>query len=165
MKTILTLLASVILFAPHSAKAASGGTMLLCKKSSTGAISIRGGRCKSGESKINNVFQIDPILGFARINGTDGAVVSSGGNGTTGVSAVRNSPGDYTITFTGNYPATISATKLSVLATAQADNFQVTNAGIESASGSSIVIRIFSWKSDVTSEVDAGVFVQVLLGS
>ena len=148
-----------------SAEAASGGTMLLCKKTSTGAIKIRAGRCKSGETKINNIFEIDHTVGFASVNGADGAVISSGGNGTTSVSSVRNSAGDYTVTFTGNYPTSISTTNLTVLSTARADNFQVTNAAIEVATSTSIVVRIFSWKSDVTSEVDTSVFVQVLLGS
>jgi hypothetical protein len=159
----LSLFASLVI--STSSAVAASSTLLLCKKSSNGALAIRAGRCRSGETKINNIFQVDHTVGFANVNGADGVVTSSGGNGTTSVAAVRNGAGDYTVTFTGKYPAAITDTKLTVLSTARSDNFQVTNANIESASSTSIVVRVFSWKSDVTSEVDSSLFVQVLLGS
>lgn len=167
MKTIICFLfaglsASILLFGISPAQAA---TSVICKKTADGALSIRSKRCRSGESRINNVFQISPSIAFAAIRGADGSVISSGGNGTTLVNCVRNGAGDYTVTFSGNFPANVSAEKLTVLATAQSDNYQVTNAAVESASSSSISIRIFAWRSDVASEIDASVFVQVLLGS
>jgi hypothetical protein len=88
-------------------------------------------------------------LAFATINvitdaGFTEGVISFGGTGTTGTAVVRNSPGDYTITFTGSYPTSISATKLVVLADAHANLAQATTS-VLSASTSSISIEVFTF--------------------
>jgi hypothetical protein len=87
-------------------------------------------------------------IGFARVAGA--TVTGFGGFGTTAVTTTGTGY-PYTITFTGNYPATIASTKVILNATAESSNSGVVNASVNSASATSISVSVFVWKSDVTT--------------
>jgi len=64
---------------------------------------------------------------------------------------VRNAAGDYTVTFTGSYPATITPGKLVAVANAKG-NLQEASAVILTATTASISVEIFTF----AYQADAG---------
>ena len=79
------------------------------------------------------------------------SIASFGGSGTTGASVVRNGVGDYTVTFSGSYPSSISAAKLVTEANAHG-NLQAASSAVLSASTASIAVELFTF----TLASDAG---------
>jgi len=106
-------------------------------------------------------------LGFAHVVtvGTTSGVGTFGGTGTTAVAVIRQGVGSYTVTFTGNYPATIDASKIVLLSTATSGSFQVTNNFVVSANATTIVVGVFTWTTNVLNVTDGSFDVLVLLGS
>jgi len=89
-------------------------------------------------------------VGFASVvTSAGGAGVSTtvgafGGSGTTGAAVVRNGRGDYTVTFTGAYPSSITPGALVAVANAQG-NLQEASAVVLNASATSIAVEVFTF--------------------
>lgn len=98
---------------------------------------------------------LDSTIGFASVAGSaaTASVRSFGGNGTTSVAVVRNATGDFTVTFTGNYPELASTDSITVLVTmSDTDTFDTASASMDqgSASATQIVVRVFVWSTATT---------------
>lgn len=112
----------------------------------------------------------DEVIGFVSVE-ADGTVNNFGGNGTDSVSVIRTSAGVYNATFTGTFTglaetdSTENRELLTLLATAHSNDFEVSNAFVTSASSTEIIVRFFTWRSDVDITADgAGAFLSVLIG-
>jgi len=81
-------------------------------------------------------------IGFARIAGT--TVTTFGGIGTTAVTATGTGF-PYAVTFTGNYPAGITSSKVVVQTTAESSQSGVTNAIVNTATATSISLSVYVW--------------------
>jgi len=81
-------------------------------------------------------------IAFAKISGA--SVAAFGGLGTTAV-ATTGTGFSYSVTFTGTYPAAISAAKIVVQATAESANSGVANAIVNSATTTSISVSVYVW--------------------
>jgi hypothetical protein len=103
-------------------------------------------------------------IAFARIDGASGNVTATGGVGTKSAAGVRNSAGDYTITFTGHYPKTITVDQVVVNASAESLQFGVANAVVQSVSPTQIQVEEFTWSSPTETEVDNTCFLTLFLG-
>jgi hypothetical protein len=96
--------------------------------------------------------------GFAHVDAqaAGAAVFSFGGDQTTNVVAVRNAPGEYTVTFTGAYPGVSNLDDVTVLATiADTNNFHVASLSSDegSANGTTIVAKVYVWTTGVSPNV------------
>jgi hypothetical protein len=123
-----------------------------------GISAVLGGTAMAGPDRTGQ------SIAFARIDGATGDVTAVGGVGTKSAVGVRNSTGDYVITFTGRYPKTISAEKVVVQATAESFNFGVANAVVQSVSATQITVEEFTWDSPVATEADNNCFLTLFLG-
>jgi len=103
-------------------------------------------------------------IAFARIDGSTGAVTGVGGKGTTSASGVRNVAGDYIVTFTGHFPKNASTSTLIINTTAELGFFGVSGGIVESASTTQVVVRVYTWTSNVLSQTDNNCFVSVFAG-
>lgn len=105
------------------------------------------------------------VLAFARIR-ADGTLASYGGSRTTVATAQRagGGPGDYLVTFLGQYPADVWGERLTVLASAESRNFHVADAWVRSAAAGMIQLEVYAWSSPVAQPSDDDVFVAVLYG-
>jgi hypothetical protein len=72
------------------------------------------------------------------------SVGTFGGSGTTSADVVRNAAGDYTVTFTGSYPAAITPSALATLASAQG-NLQQASGVVLTATTTSISVEVFTF--------------------
>ena len=79
-------------------------------------------------------------IAYAKISGA--SVAAFGGLGTTAVTTTGTGF-SYTITFTGTYPAAITAAKMVVQATAESANSGVANAIVNSATTTSISVSVY----------------------
>lgn len=103
--------------------------------------------------------------GFVKID-FGGAVLSSGGGDTTSVIAARTSVGEYDVTFNGLYGGgSATADQVIINTTAQSLNYGVTNAFVVSASGTTIVVHVYVWKSDTLAALDNNLFITINIGS
>ena len=72
------------------------------------------------------------------------------------------------MTFTGNYPASITAGKVVVIATAESSDWGVANAVVNSASTTQISVSVYTWKSnDVATTGNRntnGIYLTLMLG-
>lgn len=89
-------------------------------------------------------------IGFARVSGA--TVTGFGGFGTTAVT-VTGTGFPYTITFTGNYPSTITTAKIVVSGMAESSNSGVVNAIVNSATTTTISLSLYVWKSSDTTSL------------
>lgn len=131
-------------------------------------------RCPRNYRLVKDLAEIsDPqLIGFARADGS-GTMLSFGGNGTTGVTVQQINDGgtNYRFTFSGVFSA-LTATdtpgnqnRISILTSAETKDYGVTNAYVNSASASQIVVTVYIWKSsDLTADFQNGVYVALLLG-
>jgi len=106
------------------------------------------------------------VVAFARIR-ADGTLASFGGSRTTVAAAQRAvgaGPGDYVVTFLGDYPADVWGERLTVLASAESRSFHVADAWVRSASAGMIQLEVYAWSSPVPQPSDDDVFVAVLYG-
>jgi hypothetical protein len=81
-------------------------------------------------------------IAYAKITGA--TVAAFGGVGTTAV-ATTGTGFPYNITFTGTYPAAISAAKIVVQATAESAQTGVANAIVNAATTTSISVAVYVW--------------------
>jgi len=117
----------------------------------TGATGVTGVTGPAGPSQ---------LLAFAHVQISDDTILGFGGAGTTGVTSSGTQ-----VTFTGNYPAGITADKLVVLMTAQSGAYAVGNAAINSATPTEIVVYVGTWTSSDLSNYNANSrYVAVMLG-
>ena len=79
-------------------------------------------------------------IAYAKISGA--SVAAFGGLGTTAVTTTGTGFA-YNITFTGTYPAAITAAKIVVQATAESANSGVANAIVNSATTTSISVSVY----------------------
>jgi hypothetical protein len=133
-------------------------------KASTNMLLALGISAVLGGTAIAGPDRTGQSIAFARIDGPTGAVTAVGGAGTKSAVGVRNSAGDYTITFTGHYPKTLTADKVVVNATAESASFGVANAIVQNVSSTQITVEIFTWDSPVATEVDNNCFLTLFLG-
>src|SRR5262245_26204285 len=85
---------------------------------------------------------------YAAIDNFNCTIVAFGGKRATGASASACAAGSGTVTFTGNFPTDITASKVIVNTTAQSSSFDVTNAIVMSATPTTIVVDVSDWESD-----------------
>ena len=106
-------------------------------------------------------------IAYANISGA--SVAAFGGLGTTAVTTTGTGFA-YNITFTGTYPAAITAAKMVVQATAESANSGVANAIVNSATTTSISVSVFVFAPQGASGTATGalannpVFVTLSLG-
>ncbi|HUO03635.1 MAG TPA: hypothetical protein VMU16_00425 [Candidatus Binataceae bacterium] len=113
------------------------------------------------------IFGSRSLIAFASVSvdsGSDIAVKAFGGAGAKGVAAVRNSPGHYTVTFTGHWRPKITADSLIVFSSAKGGHFSASGAIADFASKGQIVIEVSTWQSNVPAETDNDFQVAVLEG-
>src|SRR5262249_2421656 len=101
-------------------------------------------------------------IAFAHFGGT--AISAFGGLGTT--SATLSGAGaPYFVTFTGSYPAGITASKLVVQATAESGNSMLANSACSSASTTGISCAVWIWPvTSAPATTTNGGFITVWLG-
>jgi hypothetical protein len=108
------------------------------------------------------------IIGFAHFNGANGTIASFGGAGTTGVT-----PDPYygygfpwLLTFTGKYPAGLTAARLTLLATPEVAGYSALDASVISVSSTAIAVEVYVWQSSsLAAETSAGFNVALLLAN
>ncbi len=103
------------------------------------------------------------LIAFARVDNLGGTVTSFGGSGTTGASVDASSKGETQVHFTGNYPAGITANKLTVLTSCEEPSFAVSDNRVSGATATDIQVEIFCWTSNNQSYVSNDQFVAVLM--
>ena len=92
---------------------------------------------------------------YAAVDTSTGTVLAFGGKRATGASTGVCGGGICFVTFTGNFPTDITASKVIVNTTAQSSVFDVTNAIVTAATPTSITVSVSDWKSDdLTSQND-----------
>jgi hypothetical protein len=102
-------------------------------------------------------------VGYARID-VSGAVVAFGGKGTTNVASIADGFGTQTVTFTGKYPDDLTADKVIVTTTAQALNYGVSNAFVNIADATTIVVFVYDWTSTDTNQTGSSINVVLHIG-
>ena len=133
-------------------------------KASTNVLLALGISAVLGGTAIAGPDRTGQSIAFARIDGPTGNVTAVGGVGTKSAVGVRNNPGDYSITFTGHYPKTLTADKVVVNVSAESANFGVANAVVQSVSATQITVEEFTWDSPAATEVDNNCFLTLYLG-
>lgn len=108
---------SASILAPSTAWAIAS---YICKNPTTGAITIRVSKCKSGETKIQNISALTGATGASGTNGTNG---SNGTNGTNGVNGAdgRNGASGFSL-INGGLSASVSANALTIAVKDSAGN-------------------------------------------
>ena len=101
---------------------------------------------------------------FAKVR-ADCTVATFGGSDTSNASAVHSSVGQYTVTFTGAYLATITPDDVVINTTAESLNYGVTNTFVVSASPNQIVIYVYVWTSSTLTYLDNNIFISVNVGT
>ena len=109
-------------------------------------------------------------LGFANVvsvvdGGASASVAAFGGSSTTATAVVRNGAGDYTVTFTGSYPSSITTAQVVPVVTASG-NFREASAAVLSATPASIAVAVFTFAvapDAGPADVDDDFSVEVLL--
>jgi hypothetical protein len=116
------------------------------------------------EAPVSVGADTSPVVAFARVDLASNAATSFGGNGTSNVNVQDGGVGLAQVTFTGTYAATLDASKLTVLTTAQSNNYDVTNAVVALADSTQIIVLVYDWYSNVGAggEDDNTVFVALL---
>ena len=159
-KFLMILLLSFVALTPASAD-------LLCVKNrvkvKNGAIRlapnvkvVTESACPTGYTLVKDLAPVPDsrIAGFAKV-GADGSVASFGGNNVTSVTVERPSTGRFDISFNGSFALVTEEDSaenralFTAASSAIADNYGVTNNGVNFASSSKITVSVFLWKSDL----------------
>ena len=142
-----------ILCRKKNANVVNGKVKLAAALSSTDTIS-----CPSGLAEV--VDGGKTLIAHGRVS-TAGALLSFGGSQVSSASASSSGTGDRIVSFIGSFPE-LSGTdgqtnwdKLAVTCTARTGAFAVCNSYIAFANNSRIDVEVYSWVSNVESEVDA----------
>jgi hypothetical protein len=102
-------------------------------------------------------------IAYAKLSDATGTVMAFGGKGTT--QAVASGGGGYwSVTFTGKFPADVTAERLILQSSCESGNYGVANSYVASATPTEIEVVVFCWKSNTLSyDADDG-FVNVFFG-
>lgn len=109
------------------------------------------------------------VIGFAHFNTTLNAagIASFGGSETTSVTAAAGFP--TIVTFTGKFPASITAAKVHILATPEVGDYTGLDAAVQGTpTSTSISIRVYTWETDniyYGYQTGGPFFIALLLGS
>jgi hypothetical protein len=112
-------------------------------------------------SSLSSTIAASPqIVGFAFVEAS--SVVSFGGAGTTSAVASYGYTGYMELTFTGKYPSSINVNRVMIVGTPWEYNYGSMDAGVISATPTSITIAVYSWVSSSQAAHDNYFYVALI---
>ena len=101
---------------------------------------------------------------LATVSTGTSTVLAFGGKRATGATASSCGVGCTDVTFTGNFPTDIALSKVILNTTAQSGVYAVTNAGVATATPTTIEVLIYVWQSNSLAALTDTVWVTVFVG-
>ena len=156
MRTWAFGMSALVAAALLAAGPADAATINACAKLSNGKLrKLTVGTAPAPSCNVNTEAPVSvgadtsPLIAYARIDMSSVAIDSFGGNGTTGASIIGAATGVVQLQFTGTYAAGLDASKITLLASAQSFNYDVSNARIDFADAGNVYVTIFDWFSNI----------------